>query len=77
MYYDGDTGSGSDLEDWSPIAFGDAGQPEMRAALKIFGSNPTGSYQTKFYYLLEVGDEAYFGSLEWFIFDFLDDNYLP
>jgi len=73
---DGEVGGGYDLEDWSPIAFGDAGQPEMRAALKIFGSNPTGRYQTKFYYLLEVGEEEYFDGLEWFVYDYLGD-YLP
>jgi hypothetical protein len=78
VFGDGEVGGGYDLEDWSPIAFGDAGQPEMRAALQIFGSNPTGKYQTKFYYLLEVGDEAYFDGLEWFIFDYLgDEGYLP
>lgn len=76
VFGDGEIGAGYDLEDWSPIAFGDAGQPQMRAALKIFGSNPTGKYQTKFYYLLEVHDEEYFDGLEWFIFDYLDENYL-
>jgi len=76
VFGDGEVGGGYDLEDWSPIAFGDEGQPEMRAALQIFGSNPTGKYQTKFYYLLEVGDEEYFDALEWFVYDYLGD-YLP
>jgi hypothetical protein len=77
VFGDGEVGGGYDLEDWSPLAFGDAGQPEMRAALKIFGSNPTGRYQTKFYYLLEVGDEQYFDGLEWFFLDYLGEDYLP
>lgn len=77
VYGDGEIGVGSDLEDWSPIAFGDAGQPEMRAALNIFGSNPTGRYQTKFYYLLEVGDQQYFEGLD-FLFDYLsNEGYQP
>jgi hypothetical protein len=76
VFGDGEVGGGYDLEDWSPIAFGDEGQPEMRAALQIFGPNPTGKYQTKFYYLLEVGDEEYFDALEWFVYDYLGD-YLP
>jgi hypothetical protein len=77
VFGDGEIGGGYELEDWSPIAFGDEGQPEMRAALKIFGSNPTGRYQTKFYYLLEVNDEEYFNGLEWFIFDYLNEEWLP
>ena len=77
VFGDGEVGGGYDLEDWSPIAFGDAGQPEMRAALKIFGSNPTGRYQTKFYYLLEVGEEEYFNGLYWFVDDYLDNQGYP
>jgi hypothetical protein len=74
VFGDGEVGGGYDLEDWSPIAFGDEGQPEMRAALQIFGSNPTGKYQTKFYFVLEVGDEEYFDGLEWFDYDYFLDS---
>jgi hypothetical protein len=77
VFGDDQIGGGYQLEDWSPIAFGDEGQPEMRAALQIFGSNPTGKYQTKFYYVLEVGDEQYFDGLEWFFFDYIDSQGYP
>jgi hypothetical protein len=45
----------------------------MRAVMKVFGANPTGKYQTKFYYLLEVGDEQYFDGLYWFLDELVDD----
>ena len=77
VFGDGEVGGGQDLFDWSPLAFGDAGEPEMRAALRIYGADPTGKYQTKFYYLLEVGDEGYFDGFEWFVLDYLDDDWLP
>lgn len=77
VFGDNEVGSGEDLFDWSPIAFGDAGEPEMRAALKIYGADPTGKYQTKFYFLLEVGDENYFDGLWWFLDDYFDEGWLP
>ena len=77
VFGDNEVGSGEDLWDWSPIAFGDEGQPQMRAALRIYGANPTGKYQTKFYYVLEVGDEAYFDGLWWFLDDYFGEDWLP
>jgi hypothetical protein len=77
VFGDNEVGSGEDLFDWSPIAFGDAGEPEMRAALRIYGADPTGKYQTKFYYLLEVGDENYFDGLWWLLDDYFDEGWLP
>jgi uncharacterized protein YqkB len=77
VFGDGEVGGGEGLFDWSPIAFGDEGQPQMRAALRIYGANPTGKYQTKFYYVLEVGDEEYFDGLLWFVFDYFDEGWLP
>jgi hypothetical protein len=77
VFGDGEVGGGYDLGNWSPIAFGDEGQPQMRAALKIYGANPTGKYQTKFYYVLLVDDEEYFDGLAWFVFDYLDEDWLP
>ena len=77
VFGDGEVGGGEGLFDWSPIAFGDEGQPQMRAALRIYGANPTGKYQTKFYYLLEVGDENYFDGLWWFFGDYFDEGWLP
>jgi hypothetical protein len=71
---DGEIG-GTYLEHYSPISFGDSGQPQMRAVLNVFGSNPTGKYQTKFYYLLEVGDEEYFDGLYWFDEPLFDDYF--
>ena len=62
-------------EHYSPISFGDSGQPQMRAVLNVFGPNPTGRYQTKFYYLLEVGDEEYFDGLYWFDEPLFDDYF--
>jgi hypothetical protein len=74
---DGEVGGGP-FWDWSPISFGDSGQPQMRAVMKVFGANPTGKYQTKFYYLLEVGDEEYFDGLYWFLDELIDDyEFLP
>jgi hypothetical protein len=69
---DGEIG-GSPFWNWSPISFGDSGQPQMRAVMKVFGANPTGKYQTKFYYLLEVGDEQYFDGLYWFLDELVDE----
>ena len=77
VFRDNEVGSGEDLFDWSPIAFGEAGEPEMRAALRIYGADPTGKYQTKFYFLLEVGDEEYFDGLWWFLDDYFDEGWLP
>jgi hypothetical protein len=77
VFGDDEVGGGEGLFYWSPIAFGDEGQPQMRAALRIYGANPTGKYQTKFYYVLEVGDEEYFDGLLWFVFDYFDEGWLP
>ena len=71
---DGEIGGIYDVH-YSPISFGDSGQPQMRAVLNVFGSNPTGKYQTKFYYLLEVGDEEYFDGLYWFDEPLFDDYF--
>lgn len=65
---DGLSGGGYYLYDyWSPISFGDEGEPEMRAVISIFGANPTGKYQTKFYYILDVAEEDYFDGLYYFL----------
>jgi hypothetical protein len=61
---DGELGSAEDIYDyWDPIAFGDEGTAEMKAVFSIFGDSPTGKYQTKFYYQLQVDEESYFENL--------------
>jgi hypothetical protein len=49
------------LDYWDPISLGDAAAVEMRAVMKIFGSNASGKYRTKFYFQLLTGEENYIG----------------
>ena len=56
----------SDIEGaWyaDPISFGDEGSAQMKSVMNIYGSSPTGIYQTNYYYQLEVNEEEYFD--EW------------
>lgn len=72
MYLDGETYDyvGDDLLEyysyWSPISFGDEGSPELRAVMNIYGSSPTGSYRTRYYYQLQVDDQQYFEGIPFF-----------
>ena len=55
-------GSYVDIFDyWDPISLGDAAEVEMRAVMKIFGSNASGKYRTQFYFQLLTGEENYIG----------------
>ena len=49
------------LDSWDPISLGDAAEVEMRAVMKIFGSNASGKYRTQFYFQLITGEENYIG----------------
>jgi hypothetical protein len=52
--------------DVSPVSFGDEGTAEMRAVVNIFGSNPSGTYRTNYYYQLEVNEFDYFEGIPYF-----------
>jgi hypothetical protein len=59
----------SDIEgDWyyDPISYGDEGSAQMKSVMSIYGADPSGIYQTNYYYQLEVNDEEYFDEFEWF-----------
>jgi hypothetical protein len=59
----------SDIEGaWyvEPISFGDEGSAQMKSVMSIYGADPSGIYQTNYYYQLEVNDEEYFDEFEWF-----------
>lgn len=65
VYGDGEVGV-AEYGDWSPVAFGDQGEAEMRAVINVFGSGASGKYQAKFYYQLDVNEEEYFEGLPFF-----------
>ena len=59
----------SDIEgawDVEPISYGDEGSAQMKSVMSIYGADPSGIYQTNYYYQLEVNDEEYFDEFEWF-----------
>jgi hypothetical protein len=59
----------SDIEgDWyyDPISYGDEGSAQMKSVMSIYGADPSGIYQTNYYYQLEVNDEEYFDEFGWF-----------
>jgi hypothetical protein len=38
----------------------------MKSVMSIYGADPSGIYQTNYYYQLEVNDEEYFDEFGWF-----------
>lgn len=48
-----------------PVALGDEGSAQLRAVMDIFGSNPSGTYRSQFFFQLEVEESEYWDNLNY------------